>query len=94
MCVQSEFKKSGAWNFLPLASIFHPLKTCMSLFTSGHKFDITTIIYSATQQSSRFFLTLNAHLFLPIMNKKNITFSSSISVQSVKDRSVTSYDKL
>ena len=35
-----------------------------------------------------FFLTLHAHLFLPLMNR-NITFSSSISVQSVKDRSVT-----
>ena len=39
------------------------------------------VLYS----QSRFFLSLHAHLFLPIMNRNN-TFSSSIGVQSIKQR--------
>ena len=53
--------------------------------------------YSTVLHSKRvyFFLTLHAYLFLPTMNR-NITFSSGISVQNVKQRPLHNrrYDKL
>ena len=59
--------------------------------------DIALVQHTTVLRSKRvdFFLTLHAHLFLPIMNR-NITFSSSISVQSVKQRPLRnrSYDEL